>query len=165
MATEYNELHACDKYIFDRLTAQAGLAALVSTPDNVMKLFSELAPREIAHVEAGPVTVVEEVEPPYVVWSFIPAEPDTLAIGRARILIRPLFFVRAVTVGPSTVEAAAIANLIDRALHNAPPAVPIAGIQVMGADRVQLMRLPPDTIDGVRYNYVGGQYKLFVHNL
>lgn len=151
---EVNELDGADKFIWDRLTGQAGMAALVQTPGGEWKVFSELAPREIAG---------EEVTTPYIVFSFL-VGPDNLAIGRARIFTRPVYLVRAVTEGTSLVQAAAIADLIDLALHNAPPAVPIAGLQVMGSDRVQPIRFIEVT-DGVRYNHVGGQYRLFVHDL
>lgn len=146
---EVNELDAADKFVFDQLAAQSGLTALVGT-----KIFSEIAPRE----KDG-----AEVVPPYVVYAFI-SGVDRLAIGRTRILVRPLYLVRAVTQADSFVTAAAIADQIDLALHNAPPAVPIAGVQVMGADRTQLIRFT-EVEDGVRYNHVGGQYRLFVHSL
>ena len=145
---EVNELRAADTYIYDRLIASAGLTALVGD-----KIFSEVAPRE----QDG-----SAVEPPYVVYGFV-AGIDLLAIGRARIFTRPIYLVRAVTEGPSFAEAASIADEIDLALHNAPPDAPVGSAQVMGMDRLQLIRFT-EVVDGVRYNHVGGQYRLFIHD-
>lgn len=159
MPETLNELDAIDKYIFDRLQAQAGLVSAINTAGGAFKAFAEPAPRDI---QKDAMAAVEVVEPPYVIWALM-TSADNNALGRARIFTRPFMLVRAVTRDSSFVSAAALANYIDAALHNSPTVSPVSGtnITVMGFDRQQLVRTA-EVVNGVRWNYVGGIYRGFV---
>lgn len=124
-------------------------------------LLALLNPKPLAN-QGVYVGLAEEGEvPPYVVLDLL-SSPDRNVIGSdARLFTRPLYLVRAYTSGSSYAPAEAIAKQIDVSLLGARGDVPAQNVSVMGCFREEPVRLF-EVINGVRFNYVGGRYRMFV---
>ncbi len=136
-----SELYGADKFIHGLLAASVGLAALVGD-----RIYSEVAPQGAAF--------------PHVVFSF-QSGLDRNAIGAFRIFTRPTYLVKAVTKDFSLATANQIAAIADDVLMGARGTIPSEQVSVMGCHRLMPVRYT-EVRDGVRYNHVGGQYRLFV---
>lgn len=140
---EVNEVRGSETYILARLNANATLVGLVGD-----RIYRGKAP--------------ESATLPFVLFSFV-AGVDRLGADATRVFTRPIYLVKAVGSGDAPEATADIATEIDKALHKAPASVPVAGLQVMGCHRLELVNFEED-VNGVRYYHIGGQYRLFVHD-
>jgi hypothetical protein len=144
-SSDGHELRAVDKFLTDNLRAETELTALIGDES----FYSDVAPKG--------------TPPPYVLHQFITGE-DTNAIGAIRIFTKPLYLVKVVTEGESYKEAGILITLVERAIVGKQQVITIDGIdwQIMGCHRERPIRFP-QFFDGVRYNHLGGQYRIFVH--
>lgn len=155
-----HELSGVDLFLYQQLTANAALLALLAVqpmlPDGVVPLavYSELA--------------TESAVPPYVVFSFLSSIDVNVVGNDARAFTRPLYHVRGYTqmpaVNPSMVTVEQIAQQIDVALLGSRANLPVPNISVLGTFREQPVRMV-EILQGVRWVSAGGRYRMFVSAL
>lgn len=148
-----HELQALDKFIWQKLTGDATLVALVGTygtpPTTAPKVFAD--------------TALQSVAPPYVLFTFNSSE-DITSLGKPRIrhIVRPLYLIRVVTKGDDYALAGQVADRIDAVMHGATGTVATpTALVVQSTGREQLIRYQ-EAPGGVRHNHVGGLYRFFV---
>ena len=142
-----HETRGVDRFIVSRLTADATLTSLVGT-----KVFVNRVP---------PNTVQ-----PWVLATFL-SSPDRNALGPGiRILTRPLYLIRAVTVDTNTNVGDQIADRIDEVLMGASGSVVSQGIFVGKVQREEPVYYnDPPTAAGIIHTNIGGRYRFFVESL
>lgn len=133
------EVYPAERFIFERLQAQAGLEALVGE-----RMYGYTAPQQ-----AGVY--------PAIVWQLQAPSTDVKAIGNIRIMVQPVYVVRVIGQGASWVALSPIADLIDAALEGASGTVP--GAEILGISRVGPFALV-ETVNAVQYRHLGGQYRV-----
>lgn len=148
-----NELLGLDKWTFSRLAADAGVTAGVGR-----RIYAEFAP------ETDPVTNLAPAYP-LLVFSVL-SSPDILGTGGNRAGTRPLLRVEVIGQGGGFAALQPIADAADAALHGAPVETVEIGAQsyeVRGCLRQHpLKRAEIEKPGGVRYNYLGGVYRLWM---
>lgn len=76
------ELDAADRWIFERLSASAALVALVGVDETgAARIYPDAAPEGTPY--------------PFVVYALQSPRPDRRAIGAGRIMVQPLYLVKA----------------------------------------------------------------------
>lgn len=101
---------------------------------------------------------------PCIVFQLI-ASPDVQAIGcRQRLFTRPIYLVKAITEGTDDIVGDAIATAIDNALVGQSDFVGTGGLVKLGVYRLEPIEYV-EQVEGVQYNHVGGQYRIFVHRV
>lgn len=146
------ELGGVDQFLFQTLTANAALLALLAPQPapSPVGIFSELAP--------------EGAVPPFIVLGML-SSPDRNVIGAdARSFTRPLYLLRAVTTGPSFAAGEAIAKQIDNSLLGARGNITGENIGVISTFRIEMIRYV-EILEGVRWNHVGSRWRLFAQSL
>ena len=148
-----HELQGVDAFLLSKLVGNASLMALLAVQPPLSggpappSIYSGLAP--------------ESAVPPFIVFDLL-SSPDRNVIGNdARAFTRPLYVVRAYTTGTSYSQGEAIAALIDSALLGARGSVPAQNLSIMGVFREEPVRMT-EVLEGVRWAYIGGRYRLFV---
>jgi len=142
-----HELRGVDRFIVSRLTADATLTSLVGT-----KVFVNRVPPNTAA--------------PWVLATFL-SSPDRNALGPSiRILTRPLYLVRAVTIDTNTSVGDQIADRIDEVLCGADGGVTGQGIWIGKVEREEPVYYnDPPTAAGIIHTNIGGRYRFFVEAL
>jgi len=141
-----HELSGVDLFLETHLLASASLLALLGGPF----VFAELAP--------------ESQPPPFVTYQMLSA-PDVNAIGAdARLFVRVLYLVKAITAGNSVVPGEQMAAAVDAALLGQTGPVPTANILVGPLFREEMVRYT-EVLEGVRWNHVGGRWRSMVSAL
>ena len=138
-----NEIVPIEKFIFARLTAQAGAGNAVGS-----RLYGYNAPQQ-----AGVY--------PAIVWQLQAPSVDVKAIGNVRIMVAPIYVVRVIVQSPSWGPAQPIADAIDAALEGASGMVDAGEAdqaEILGVTRVGPFALV-ETVSGVQYRHLGGQYR------
>lgn len=139
------ELEVADRWLFDVLTADPDLAALITDPgDDGPRVFSEVAPASAAY--------------PFVVFAH-QASTDVAGVGPYRIGTEATYVVKAVGEGQSYAPLRPVAARIDALLQGAGGAV-IDG-EVWAAQRTAPVRYPEITPNGDQYRHLGGLYRLW----
>lgn len=140
-----HELRAIDIFLTTKLAGFAPLTALIGA-NNV---WADLAP--------------EGKAPPFVTFQFLSGD-DRTAFGTERILNISQYVVKAVTEGVSYQQAAQIATQAELAIIGQQQMVTIDGFtyHVQGCYRLRPIRFP-EVKEGVRYNHVGGVFRIFIH--
>lgn len=134
-----NEIVLVDKWLAGLLGNDVALAEMVNA-----RIFSYLAP-------AGTIF-------PFVLYAY-QGSSDVIAVGGYRILNSGVYQVKGVVKGDSMVAAEAIANRIDMLLTRATGTV-VGGI-VLACVRERPIAYP-EISDGLRYNHLGGLYRIQV---
>jgi len=139
------ETEVANRFVYSKLAASAPLADLVGD-----RIFSDLP----SHSPF-----------PYVIYSRRGGDDFRfmMDIPEARVKIEPVFQVNATTQGEDKQAAYEIANLIDTALEGAADTITLDGIQynIQGCWRVNDIDYT-SVEDGIRYNYIGGYYRMFI---
>lgn len=135
------EITTVERWLRATLTGDLTLAALVGD-----RVFSTIAPRDAAH--------------PLIVYSF-QAGLDTIGVGTARIMSRPLFTIRVVAPSGSFADLEDAARRVDELLHGALDR-PVAGSGLV----LSCMREQPLALalmeEGTEYRQLGGIYRIDV---
>lgn len=140
-----NELGKTSAFLVSKLTNDATVASLVGT-----RIHRNRRPPD------GPL--------PCIVFSLI-GSPDVQAIGaRQRLFTRPLYLIKAITEGTDDTVGDAIATAIDNALVGQSDFVGSDGLVKLGVYRTEPIEYVEE-VDGVQYNHIGGQYRIFVHRV
>ena len=139
-----NEEQALAVWLATELAADAGVSALVSS-----RIYEAQGPQGATF--------------PYVVFALNRGADTHFSGSNGRAFSRIRYVVRAVTEGNSFARADVIARAVDAALVGRDEVVTVDGqgyhIQVVG--RETPVRYP-ETVEGVRYNHVGGIYFFWV---
>lgn len=99
---------------------------------------------------------------PYIIMT-LQAATDKNAIGaRNRLFTRPLFSIKGVTQGTDDTVGYQIADAIEDALRGQSDFVGADGVVKLGVFREEPLDYP-EYEDGIRYNHIGGLYRVFVH--
>lgn len=136
-----NEVSRCRRFIYDALTADPDLAALVGT-----RIYADVAP---------------EPSWPAVVFGTISPGVDTTANGGTRVLTNPLFLVRGISEGHGQTTLEQIADRIDAALQAAFGRVG-EDAYVAGIVRESTHDMP-EMAEGKLLRHLGGRYRVHVH--
>lgn len=138
-----NELNLTAQYIYNTLLNNQKVYDLVQE-----RIFRNAAPPD-----AGT---------PCIIFNF-DSGLDVNAIGHdQRLFTRPIFLIKAVTVDTDTVPVGDISDAIDEALVGKSDLLGASGLVVQGVYRESPVDFWEDSA-GLRYNYMGGYYRLFVH--
>jgi hypothetical protein len=128
------------QWVHSQLAGGTALAGLIGTA-----IYDDLAP--------------QEAEPPYIVAG-LHAENDVWVVRGTRIAVEADFLVKAVTRGNSYIGAASIMALADPLLAARGTVVSGAGtLFIIGCRRTSVVQYP-ELDSGVRYNHVGGVYRI-----
>ncbi len=146
---DVNELDYIDQFLHGILRDDVTVQGLLGTT-------AEEAAADIFRVWTD--VMPEGAQYPGVVLNF-QAGNDTTANGKVRVLTRPLYLVKCCTEGPSYLEAATLATAVGRAIEGASGTV--GEVKIGGIYRAQPFR-GHEVRAGVRYNFVGGLYRIFV---
>lgn len=136
-----SEIVRADVWLHGKLSVDATLTAAVST-----RIYSYLAPSGTTF--------------PFVVYAF-QGGADVSAIGAIRIMNSGLYQVKAVGQGNSMVAVEAIANRIDALLHGVTGTV--SGGVILACVREQPLAYVENS-NGIRYNHLGGLYRIFIQS-
>ena len=136
----HTESVAADQWIYNRLSADAELVALVGG-----RIRNE-RPRDD---DAFPVVVFQALSPGV----------DVLA-RTTRVMTDMVYQVKVISRVSSYVPLDPIVARIDAALHEQSGSVP--GLIVVGCWREGVIRYP-EIADGVEYRHYGGRFRLLVH--
>lgn len=151
-----NELTGVDLFLFNTLTANAALVALLAVQPPLQTNPLVLAPPAVFSGEA-----LQGAVDPLIIFDLL-SSPDRNVIGNdARAFTRPLYIVRAYNAGTSYSVPGAIAKLIDATLLGARGNVVGENLAIMGTFREEPVR-GIEVFQGVRHAYVGGRYRMFV---
>jgi hypothetical protein len=94
---------------------------------------------------------------PFVVFQMLSPGNDLLALGARRIWADPLYLIKAVTKGDSSVQIEPIADRIDALLHAKSGQVTNGIIWECVRERPHEQ---PELTNGVRYMNLGGEYRI-----
>lgn len=98
---------------------------------------------------------------PYIVFTLVISR-DKNAIGaKNRLFTRPLYTIKAVTEGEDDTTGDAIATAIDDALTGKSDFIGADGLIKLGVFREEPFDFAEEQ-EGVQYNHIGGQYRIFV---
>lgn len=102
----------------------------------------------------------EDAPYPFYAFAMLSGGADTLGVGQARIMARPLYLVKATVQGTSYDAARPANNRADRLLHGA------KNILVPGGTIISCTREAPfkleENANGVSYRHLGGMYRFEV---
>jgi hypothetical protein len=144
------ETDAADRWINERLLASAPLLALVGGVGNP-RIFPDVAP--------------EGTVPPWVVYSVASPRPDRLALGSVRIMVRPLYLVKAYAETTSwRGDLKALDEAIDAALNLGTPGPVADEGYLIGCRRTEAFR-QIEREAGTEFRARGGFYELWVSEL
>lgn len=133
------EVAYADQWLYDKLTTDVTLAGLVGN-----RIYSYVAP-------AGATF-------PLIVYAYQGGN-DLAEVGNLRIFNTGLYQVKAVGQGLSMAAIAPIAHRIDTVLHRASGSV--VGGSILACVREQPLSYAEHS-GGVRYNHLGGLYRILV---
>lgn len=133
------EVVYADQWLYSKLSTDATLISLVGT-----RIYSYVAP-------AGTLT-------PFVVYAYQGGQ-DIAEVGNYRIFNSGLYQVKAIGQGLSMAAIAPIAHRIDALLQRASGSV--AGGSILACVREQPISYL-ELSNGVRYNHLGGIYRIIV---
>jgi hypothetical protein len=134
-----HELLGCEEWLYTTLSTDAALGSVVST-----RVYSAPAPQNAAY--------------PFVSFAQVSAADDNLVAG-GRACVEVTYQVEVVSEGASFGPLRAAANRIDAILHGA------HGTATAGSVTIASTRDEPyketEIVNGVRYNHLGGVYRLY----
>lgn len=133
------EVVYADQWLYSQLSADTTLSALVG-----VRIYSYVAP-------AGTPT-------PFVIYAYQGGQ-DVAEVGNHRIFNSGLYQVKAVNQGLSMAEIAPVAHRIDEILHRSSGGV--VGGSILACVREQSISYVEHG-NGVRYNHLGGIYRIIV---
>lgn len=134
-----NELTRAERWLYERLSGDATLAALVGG-----RVYSTVAPQGAVY--------------PFVLYSLL-YSADVATANNTRVFARLSYVVRAVGQTASNASLEAIADRVDVALQRID--APTAGAHAeAGRERAFFLG---EIVDGVQYRHVGGVYRLLVY--
>jgi hypothetical protein len=142
-----NPLPLCEKFIRDTLKNDSGVSALVSS-----RIYSGRPPQKTGGF-------------PCIVFSLLTgAGESAFGPNDERMLEKPVYTVKAVTEGEDYGTAHAIAQAFDTALRSARGPVTHNSLTayIQGAKKQEWLEYQEDSPEGVRFNYVGANYRLFL---
>ena len=140
-----HELGKVSAFLVSKLTNDPTVAGLVG-----MRVHRNVRPPD------GPL--------PCIVFQLI-ASPDVQAIGAdQRLFTRPTYLVKAITEGTDDTVGDAIADAIDNALVGQSDFVGSGGLVTLGVYRTDPIEYV-EQVEGVQYNHIGGNYRLFVQRV
>lgn len=128
-----------DEWLYATLTADAALGSVVSN-----RVYSQQAPQGAAL--------------PYVLFAPLSQVDDNLLGGNRGAVIAE-YVVRMVTQGATFGPARAGANRIDAVLHAATGTATVGSVHIGACVRTEPFQMT-ETVDGVRYNHLGGVYQI-----
>lgn len=128
-----------DQWLYSKLTTDATLASLLSG-----RVYSYMAPLGAAF--------------PCIIYAY-QGGADTAVVGGYRIFNSGQYQVKAVGQGESMAALAAIANRLDTVLHRA--AGTVTGGAILACVRERPLSYAEFT-NGLRYNHLGGIYRILV---
>lgn len=141
---DVDEIEQAKKWIYDSLSGNAEITAVVST-----RIYSDYLPDP-------PAARVF----PYVLYDYL-GGADVDALGTGRLLAKPLFQVRLVTDGRPTTASRKAAKRIDDVLQVA--VHQSSGEFFFTSRREQTVNRPEtDAATGQRYHNLGGLYRLWI---
>lgn len=141
---DVDEVEQAKKWIYDSLSGNTEIAAVVST-----RIYSDYVPDP-------PASRVFK----YILYNFM-GGTDIDALGTSRLLSLPLFQVRVVTDGRPDTAARKVAKRIDDVLQSA--VYQQSGDWYFTAKREQpINRTEFDAATGKHYGNLGGLYRLFI---
>lgn len=140
-----HENYAAAAFLFTRLSGSTVLTELVKG-----RVYNRQAPERAAF--------------PLVIFAFMSGLDTEQAGSGGRVLYRPLYQVKGVTEGGSFQTAARIANAIEAALVGAKGTAQFDGhgFHFRGCYREQPLEYD-EISEGVRYQHVGGLYRLILY--
>lgn len=144
-----NELDSIDRFLHGILRDDVTVQGLLGTTAaeiaaDIFRVWTDVMPEGALY--------------PGVVMNF-QAGNDTVANGKVRVLTRPLYLIKCCTEGPSYLEASDLATAVGQAIEGASGT--IGEVKIGGIYRSQPFR-SHEVRSGVRYNFVGGLYRIFV---
>lgn len=134
------EITVAERWIYSVLAADGALTA--AAPGGI---HSELAPAGTAY--------------PFVVFQWMGAD-DVYGTGATRIMVRPLYLVKAVGTGTSKIALETAARRVDALLHQKSN-ITLATGEVLASHREAPFSLA--TLEnGIQYRHLGGLYRLYI---
>lgn len=146
-----NELLGIDKWIVTTLATDAALFAIVGN-----RIFESLAPQIDVDTENGTAPVY-----PIVLFQ-MQSVSDSLGSGASRVMTSALFFVKVVGERGGYADLQAACDRIDALLHQAAITAVTVGAEtftILGSCRERPVQYA-EVINGVRFNYLGGLYRI-----
>lgn len=141
---DIDEIEQAKKWIYDSLSGNAEITAVVST-----RIYSDYVPEP-------PASRVF----PYLLYEYL-GGMDVDALGTSRLLSKPLFQIRVVTDGRPTTTTRKVAKRIDDILRIA--VHQSSGEFFFTARREQpVNRAETDTATGKKYHNLGGLFRLWI---